>query len=537
MSESGLRKYIRTQINEELQREELTLPQKKKVDTWPKAPENHAFSNDFFGGNYPESHTKVVPFEKKVPNSISNHLKQKGFDPSKIDQSKGTIKDKYNRDTRIGKVISDPNLKQTWANHQTSGKDDLNIHFSRHPHDVAGMTSCGQPWEEQSCMNFETGSNKRFLPKEVEHGTMLATLKDKEGKEKARIAIKPHTNSKGQTIPVPEKRVYGDAGPEFMNQVEQHLQKHFYDKADGGVYKKHPSVYNDSSNVNFYNIANIDKALGDEDPNVRGAAIHHPNATPEHISRALGDEDRYVRWYAISHPSATPEHISRALGDKDASVRWTAISHPSATPEHISRALGDKDASVRGAAISHPSATPEHISRALGDKDALVRRTAIRHPSATPEHISRALEDEDALVRRSARDAREIAKHSKSKIAPVKPKTTPVKPKTTPIKPKTTPIKPKTTPIKPKTTGESIERVKMKISTKKDLSRMIREELLREVYPDRKHLREAWEDVNEALLEFAKAWQIADNEEYSKIRPEMENLIRKIDRLILTRKV
>ena len=68
----------------------------------------------------------------------------------------------------------------------------------------------------------------------------------------------------------------------------------------------------------------IDKALNDEDWDVRRSAIQHPNATKEYIDKALNDEDYGVRRNAIQHPNATKEHIDKALNDEDYGVRWHA---------------------------------------------------------------------------------------------------------------------------------------------------------------------------------------------------------------------
>ena len=67
----------------------------------------------------------------------------------------------------------------------------------------------------------------------------------------------------------------------------------------------------------------------------------------EHINKALNDEDTEVRREAIKNPNATHEHINKALDDEHWNVRASAISHNNATHEHINKALNDEDRSVR----------------------------------------------------------------------------------------------------------------------------------------------------------------------------------------------
>ena len=54
----------------------------------------------------------------------------------------------------------------------------------------------------------------------------------------------------------------------------------------------------------------------------------HPKVDAKYLSAALGDEDPDVRFAAIKHPAATAEHITQALGDEDLGVRHAAIKHP-----------------------------------------------------------------------------------------------------------------------------------------------------------------------------------------------------------------
>ena len=93
--------------------------------------------------------------------------------------------------------------------------------------------------------------------------------------------------------------------------------------------------------------------------------LKSPNATEEHLNKALNDEDKDVRKAAANHPNATEEHLNKALNDEDSDVRKAAANHSNATKEHLNKALNDEYSDVRKAAASHPNATKEHLNEAL----------------------------------------------------------------------------------------------------------------------------------------------------------------------------
>ena len=123
----------------------------------------------------------------------------------------------------------------------------LQVVISRHPHDVAGM-STGQKWD--SCMNMVKGANRDFLPHEVAQGTHVAYLTHAGDhmaeKPLARIALKPFREEKSErTILHPEHKVYGEGPTAFEHTVHKWANEHFPLK-DNTFYSKHTAVYDDS---------------------------------------------------------------------------------------------------------------------------------------------------------------------------------------------------------------------------------------------------------------------------------------------------
>ena len=381
---------------------------KYKISKEAKDSTDHFFGkdSDVVRGVLDHSETHH-PQKSEVHQKIEKHL---GTTIEPDDYIKGTTKDSYGREVKIGRLLKDEKLKNEFASDNTraASKKTLN-QYTTSTHrgtQVAGQTNSEHSWSSQSCKHIETGSNRKYLPKEISKGTVVHFVHDEKGKEIYRSTLQPYRNKEGDTLYHLDAE-YGVKHPSFTKSSKETAEKLSTPKPKSMFgFKATPEVYNNSKQYNLMHPTatpeHISKALEDEDEDVRMAAIEHPKATPEHISKALRDKYAGVRISAIEHPKASPEHISKALKDKDVYVREAAIEHPKATPEHISKALEDEDAYVRKSAIKHPNATPEHISKALEDKVYSVRAAAIRHPKATSEHISKALGDKDEYVRAAA---------------------------------------------------------------------------------------------------------------------------------------
>ena len=418
--------------------EELTPEQKKQVSTWERDPKALAHTDHFFGkGNDDHIEPLQGGNDKSEPHrAVERHL---GHEIPHEDYKAGKTKDKYGREVKIGSLLqktkADPKLIQHFANDSTrqlKAQNNLTVHVTRSAAGVAGQTSKGQSWENESCKNFETGSNNHYLKHEVKHGTVVAYLKNHHGHELARATFQPYHNDKGQAV-YKHDSYYGPKVKEFQDHVKG-LEKRLSasHEPNTSIYEIHPDVYNDSRNRStmhpnitsehitkalddennsvrrvaanhpIANVEHLHKALNDESEYVRGAAALNQNANAEHLHKALNDESEYVRNSAAMNRNANDEHITKALNDQDTWVRRVAAAHPNANSEHFHKALNDKDENVRHAAAANPNANSEHLHRALSDESQDVRRAAARHPNANAEHITKALNDQDTRVRRNA---------------------------------------------------------------------------------------------------------------------------------------
>lgn len=223
--------------------ESLTKPEHKElVNKWEKG--DYSFSDHIFGSegrnidaenDHPNNHRIFVPLEAEDP--IKDHLENAGH--TDIDYSKGTVKDKHGRETRIGKALvrtnAHPHIIKRFNDDSArkalgSGSDTHEVIISRHPYDVAGM-STGKRWS--SCMDMESGSNKRFLTEEIKNGTHVAYLVPKGVKHDeaihsplARIALKQYEAEDSHKILRPSDS-YGEANGAFANTVRSWAEKHF----------------------------------------------------------------------------------------------------------------------------------------------------------------------------------------------------------------------------------------------------------------------------------------------------------------------
>lgn len=416
--------------------EELTPNQKQIVSKWPRDPNALKHSDHFFGEGNDD---KIEPLQGGVQKSephraVERHL---GQEISLEDYKSGRTSDKYGRQVKIGgllqKTKASPRLINQFANDNTrqlKSQNRLSVHVTRSAAGVAGQTSGEQSWTKQSCKNFETGSNRRYLKPEVKNGTVVAYLKNEKGEELARQTFHPYHSKDGKVI-YRRNGYYGPRHAEFEAHMED-LEKRLSDQHEPSlkIYKIHKDVYNDTGvketlhpSVNISktldsksskersfaaghfnaNSEDITKALNDKNSRVRQAAITNPNVTQEHITQALKDKDPAVRVAAFKNPKVTAEHITKGLNDEDESVRHAAARHRNATSEHVSKALKDESPNVRRAALlNNRNVTSEQITEALKDKDDTVRRIAISHPKATAEHITQSLNDKDYAVRLQA---------------------------------------------------------------------------------------------------------------------------------------
>jgi len=190
-----------------------------------------------------------------VPPDIRKAIEREGYTFSTHDYLDGYAK-KGNRKIKIGKILPDA-LKQKFANdpaRQVKGSYDPNQDYtaiiSRHPYDVAKM-STRQGWT--SCQDLVSGKECRFVPKDIEAGTLVAymiktsdrDLTDPLKSPVGRTLIKPFINNKNETAYAREVKAYGKVNDKFMETIKDWVN--WLNKQTGvkGIFVLQSDVYKD----------------------------------------------------------------------------------------------------------------------------------------------------------------------------------------------------------------------------------------------------------------------------------------------------
>jgi len=209
---------------------------------------------DLFGGKY----RIYIPLGEKSKDIRSNpevesFVKSQGYEIE--DYLTGIAsKDNGKRKVRIGKLLAkEPELKKLFDNDSSrnSSQSEYVVVISRHPYDIAGMTS-GRAWEDESCMNLETGKKREYVPIDIKEGTLVAYLIKNTDKNiespAARVLIKPFVSidgSKDIAFGV-EDKVYGKPSPEFQQTVVDWANEINKKKKLNGIFQLNDKLYNDS---------------------------------------------------------------------------------------------------------------------------------------------------------------------------------------------------------------------------------------------------------------------------------------------------
>jgi len=324
-------------------KEELDSRQKKTVDGWIKEhpdaqqeghPNAVAISNHVIPRG---SHKVTIPFEDDdqavAHPEVEKHLRSHGY--SIDNYKKGTVRDKYNRQVSIGKVLqktkAEDSVKNSFLNDPNrrgarQSSKGLSVTITRQPHQIAGM-STGQGWT--SCVDMKCGFEKRYLKDEVREGTHVAYLHHVDDpdmkKPIARVALKPYRSEDGtSTILRAEDQVYGDSPDAFKRNVDAWAEKHFPVDKDK-LYLKNKKVYDDGSEQI---IGDADSIRNHPKKDIRRMFFYNSNkkVTPKHIDDGLNDEDWMVRHHAVLHANATRANVEKALKDEQPLVQYAANS-------------------------------------------------------------------------------------------------------------------------------------------------------------------------------------------------------------------
>jgi hypothetical protein len=160
---------------------------------------------------------------------------------------------------KIGKVLAKlkrDDLLQRFNNdsRREGTKNQYVVVISRHPYDIAGM-STDRGWT--SCMNLKTGVNRRYVPLDVKHGSVVAYVTTADDKNlnnpTGRVLIKPFYNtysSENQVLFGIEDRIYGTNVDGFLSIVIDWVNMantKYHGLSGVAVVELHPELYVDSS--------------------------------------------------------------------------------------------------------------------------------------------------------------------------------------------------------------------------------------------------------------------------------------------------
>jgi len=368
--------------------EMLTDGQKDVVDSWGSSKVASNISQHVIPKG---QHRIVIPLEDPNDKPIHRHLAAHGYEIT--DYKEGKAKDKYGREVKIGKALvatKAPHLLDAF-NADRSRETESRIHhdyqvvISRHPYDVAGM-STDRNWD--SCMRMTPwktlqhphenldGEYAHKLPDEVRHGTHVAYLTHK-GDDTienplARIALKPYKEEKSERIILhPEPKLYGsDPASSFEHTVNKWVGAHFPLK-DNTFYTKNKQVYDDSHMKDLYltKISTItpQKIKSLTSPSNNAQESDSKIAKQKHIAQFGDNEQRDILLKNSIHPVRIAlaqygggHYHDILMHDKIPSVRAAVALHGS--DEHRKILMNDKDDGVRNVAWNY-----------MKDKDDLKR--------------------------------------------------------------------------------------------------------------------------------------------------------------------
>ena len=206
--------------------------------------------------------------DKKVvaPEDIEQAVSKAGYEIENY-VSGIASKDGGKRKIKIGKLLADkPELAKKFSTDPKragSKKTNLLVVISRHPYDIAGM-STDRGWT--SCMNLEDGAYRNYVINDVEESSLVAYLIEESDKNInnpiARVLIKPFTNAmnKKSFILVINDKVYGSDKPGFRETVEKWIEE-VNQGRDAGIYCVSPKTYQDSgvTSVKIGDISSLSK--------------------------------------------------------------------------------------------------------------------------------------------------------------------------------------------------------------------------------------------------------------------------------------
>jgi len=377
-----LNKFMKYMMNEAVP---ISLMRQFKDDILSKKYKNYL--NDVFKGEDRLYIDFIPENDVPAPAEIGHYIKETG-EYEILDYKKGLAKSNKGRLMKIGKIlVNRPDLLKIFQedkNRAGGKKSSFKIVISRHPYDIAGM-STGRGWT--SCMNLKGGAQCEYVARDIKEGSIVAYVIDSDDenieKPMARIIMKPfiNVNDPSDILLFPEQKIYGTNISGFRERIIKWLES-IQRVKDKALYHINPKLYADDIPTV------IGKGMKDSDDEMQRIAYYISN--PDDPDAKADDDDDIRKQYYKTHPNDPDAkkdwddeiviaYYERHPGDKDAKkeksseIRYAYYEVNPKDPD----AKKDKDPSIR---MLYYKYNPND-SDAAKDRDEDVRNAYFeRHP-------------------------------------------------------------------------------------------------------------------------------------------------------------
>lgn len=348
----------------------------------------------------------------EVPEKVKEHVQSNG---GEIDDSGHKVKLKSGREVPTSKFLGKsgaPNHVTTDYQHfSKNNKGNTKLVISRHPGEVASC-STGTLWDSCANMSDGDGAAAYKMPKELEHGTMIAMHLHKDAKKNkdgeydskdvlGRRLIKRYDTDNNESAYYQEEKSYGQFPKAAIKKVHEFTTKH---NPEHYIALKEPSLYNDDATKTKSQITkgNIDAASKHSNPKIRLAASESEHLGHKHIAKLINDKSTTIAISAMMNKNASPENIHKGLDSGNVEVKAAAASNINANNEHLEKALNDESRHVRGEAAGNVNISTHLLNKALADPAESVKNTAARNKNLSPEIIDKIVNNSDSDVQYKA---------------------------------------------------------------------------------------------------------------------------------------
>lgn len=275
-------------------------------------------------------------------------------------------------------------------------KADKLIAISRHPYDVAGM-STDRGW--RSCMNLVDGINRHYVLRDVKQGSIIAYLINADDlniqKPLARILIKPYQEKGNPTnMAMMGDAVYGTAPPEFKQQVDAWVNTR-YNADKTGLFCLAKGLYRDVIPQQMRLMSDAQYAQAPQAQIVRMG--EDDDREWPRIAKLRSDADDILLQIAINKDSRAAKLIKQI----DVPVMLKAIKK---RPQILARLHTQPDELV-SAALAQDASNVRYVRNRTPDQHAQVLKLIKQDPdiirvvhAPTPEQIQKAFKLDNDLL-------------------------------------------------------------------------------------------------------------------------------------------